>query len=148
MEFSKGQGTMEYLMTYGWALLVIVAIGAALFALGVLNPSTYTQSRCTGLQYFTYHDQRVNTTHYTLDLVNGPKDIDVIDFEVGGVTAENIETTPPSTTSAGNGFLLEGDSTSGKNSGDSFSYAITITYDVVGGIPENVDRGTCTGRIA
>ena len=56
----KGQGAMEYLMTYGWALLVIVVVGAALFALGVLNPATYTKSQCAGfgvLQYQGHHCQ-------------------------------------------------------------------------------------------
>lgn len=34
----KGQGAMEYLMTYGWAILIVVIVGVALAALGVFNP--------------------------------------------------------------------------------------------------------------
>lgn len=41
----KGQSRMQYLKTYGWALMVIVVIGAALFALGVLNPDTYNPDK-------------------------------------------------------------------------------------------------------
>src|SRR5512136_2099561 len=68
---------MEYLMTYGWALLVIVVVGAALFALGVLNPTSYTQTRCQGFQYFSYQDQKADATAGTvsLSLVNGPQDV-------------------------------------------------------------------------
>jgi len=37
----KGQAAMEFLMTYGWALLVVlIAIGALAF-FGVLNPSRF-----------------------------------------------------------------------------------------------------------
>ena len=44
----KGQTAMEYLMTYGWAILIIIIVAAALFALGVFNPGTFTQSTATG----------------------------------------------------------------------------------------------------
>ncbi len=37
----KGQGALEYLMTYGWALIIIVIVGTALYVLGPLNPETY-----------------------------------------------------------------------------------------------------------
>ena len=43
----KGQAAMEFLMTYGWALLVVlVAIGALAF-FGVLNPGQFLPSSCT-----------------------------------------------------------------------------------------------------
>ncbi|MEM3399225.1 MAG: hypothetical protein QXP42_00125 [Candidatus Micrarchaeia archaeon] len=38
MDFRKGQAAMEYLMTYGWAILVIVIVVAVLFYIGVFNP--------------------------------------------------------------------------------------------------------------
>ena len=37
---SFGQSAMEFLMTYGWALLIIVIIIAVLFYLGILQPKT------------------------------------------------------------------------------------------------------------
>ena len=46
--YKKGQTAMEYLMTYGWAILIIIIVAAALFALGVFNPGTFTQSTATG----------------------------------------------------------------------------------------------------
>jgi hypothetical protein len=32
---------MEYLMTYGWAILIIAVVLGALFQLGVFNPMTF-----------------------------------------------------------------------------------------------------------
>ncbi|MCX8200253.1 MAG: hypothetical protein N3G76_02175 [Candidatus Micrarchaeota archaeon] len=42
----KGQAAMEYLMTYGWALLVIVLVLGALIYLNVLNPQSRLQDTC------------------------------------------------------------------------------------------------------
>jgi len=33
----RGQGAMEYLMTYGWAILVVMIIGVSLWKLGIFN---------------------------------------------------------------------------------------------------------------
>src|SRR3989338_5866650 len=48
----KGQAAMEYLMTYGWAILIVIIVAAALWALGVFNPSTWTQAAATGFAGF------------------------------------------------------------------------------------------------
>ena len=42
----KAQSAMEYLMTYGWAILIIGVVLAALAEMGLFNPSTYAQSIC------------------------------------------------------------------------------------------------------
>jgi uncharacterized protein (UPF0333 family) len=42
----KGQVAMEFIMTYGWAILaVLVAIGALTY-FGVMNPSKYFPEKC------------------------------------------------------------------------------------------------------
>ena len=33
------QSAMEYLMTYGWAILIIAVVLGALFSLGIFNPA-------------------------------------------------------------------------------------------------------------
>lgn len=35
----KGQGAFEYMVSYGWAILIVVVLGILLFSLGVFNPS-------------------------------------------------------------------------------------------------------------
>ena len=37
---SKGQGAMEYLMTYGWAIMVVMIVGIVLWQLGVFKLGT------------------------------------------------------------------------------------------------------------
>ncbi len=42
----KAQSAMEYLMTYGWAILIIAVVLAALFELGVFNGSNLAPQAC------------------------------------------------------------------------------------------------------
>jgi len=68
----KAQAAMEYLMTYGWAILIIVVVIAALYAMGVFKTkSTVPCSPCFG--YFAYVDHSADT----LVLRNGPKEVNI-----------------------------------------------------------------------
>lgn len=42
----KAQGALEFLMTYGWAFLVILVMIGALAYFGVLNPTRFLPDRC------------------------------------------------------------------------------------------------------
>lgn len=44
----KSQTAMEYLITYGWAILIISVVIAALFMLNVFNPATFSQKAAPG----------------------------------------------------------------------------------------------------
>ena len=44
----RSQSAMEYLMTYGWAILIIAVVLAALFELGVFNPMTFAPKAAPG----------------------------------------------------------------------------------------------------
>lgn len=51
MGLSKEQGAQsatEYLITYGWAILIIAVSLTALFALGIFNPSNYAPMAISG----------------------------------------------------------------------------------------------------
>ncbi len=37
----KAQSAMEYLMTYGWAILIIAVVLAALYSLGLFNSAAW-----------------------------------------------------------------------------------------------------------
>ena len=47
MRFKRAQAAMEFLMTYGWAILVVLIVIAALAYLGVLNPQALVPEKCT-----------------------------------------------------------------------------------------------------
>ncbi|MCL4388765.1 MAG: hypothetical protein M1564_00850 [Candidatus Marsarchaeota archaeon] len=43
----RSQSAMEYLMTYGWAILIIAVALGLLYVLGLFSPSSSTSSSCT-----------------------------------------------------------------------------------------------------
>jgi hypothetical protein len=45
--YKKAQAAMEFLMTYGWAILVVLVAIGALAYFGVLNPGKFLPSSCT-----------------------------------------------------------------------------------------------------
>lgn len=47
MNNKKGQAAMEFLMTYGWAILVVLIAIGALAYFGVLNPGRFLPESCT-----------------------------------------------------------------------------------------------------
>lgn len=57
----KGQSALEYLLTYGWAILIVIIVGASLYALGVFNPGTFTGKRVTGFTQFQIVDHKLDT---------------------------------------------------------------------------------------
>ena len=45
----KGQTALEYLMTYGWAILIVIVVVAALYALGLTKPCRWTGTGINGV---------------------------------------------------------------------------------------------------
>ena len=66
----KGQTAMEYLMTYGWAILIIMIVVAVLFYLGVFNLGS-TISQCTFPPGFTCVSNKLQAGTSKLYLVLG-----------------------------------------------------------------------------
>jgi len=52
----KGQAALEYLLTYGWAILIVIIVGASLYVLGVFTPGQWTGKRQTGFAQFRVVD--------------------------------------------------------------------------------------------
>ncbi len=55
----KGQTALEYLMTYGWAILIVIIVVAALYALGLTKPC-----RWTGTQIREFADFKVDNPKF------------------------------------------------------------------------------------
>ena len=45
---TRSQSALEYMMTYGWAILVIVIVAAVLYSLGIFSPSSSLSTTVTG----------------------------------------------------------------------------------------------------
>ena len=98
----KAQAAMEFLMTYGWAILVVLLAIAALAYFGVLNPGNLMPSRCTfsGAGLSCIESKVDGTTgNITLIIQNGKgEDLNSINVSIGGAC---------SGWTAGDGALLD-----------------------------------------
>jgi len=81
----KAQAAMEFLMTYGWAILVVLVAIGALAYFGVLNPSRFLPSSCTLVPGLSCDEFKITggaagTSQVELILRNGLGDS--IDFSI------------------------------------------------------------------
>lgn len=67
----RGQSALEYLVTYGWAILAVVIIAGVLWYFGIFNPSRFAgEKQCGGFSAFVCQDFRVNTTGHLAMVLN------------------------------------------------------------------------------
>jgi hypothetical protein len=57
----RGQAAMEFLMTYGWAILVVLAAIGALAYFGVLSPDRFLPDKCTASPPFACTQWKIAT---------------------------------------------------------------------------------------
>ena len=67
---SKAQSAMEFLMTYGWTVIVVLVSISALSYFGVLSPDIFVPEKCSLPAGITCLDFEVGSTLVTLVLQN------------------------------------------------------------------------------
>ena len=118
----KAQAAMEYLMTYGWAILIIIVVVAALYAMGVFKVgSSVSCSPC--FSYFAYMDYSAGT----LVMRNGANDIKSVTVNIGTIS--------PSIATPGADLTITGIPTSGKQT-------IIVSYNVTSSGLPHTDTAT------
>ncbi len=137
----KAQAAMEFLMTYGWAILVVLIAIGALAYFGVLNPERFVQDRCVitpiQLKCEDYNAvEATGTTTVTFRLKNDLPDDIVIDTINVADTSTGVACV---VSSPGTSILSEesGDVTvacTGLDAGDKLKGDIEIGYTPTGGL--------------
>ena len=81
----KSQAAMEFLMTYGWAILVVLAAIAALAYFGVLSPEKFLPEKCLIETGFTCISSKVETAQSTIVFSNGyGRTVSIDSIQIGG----------------------------------------------------------------
>ena len=123
----KSQAAMEFLMTYGWAILVVLAAIAALAYFGVLSPEKFLPEKCLLAPGLACVSHKIEPTQITLIISNGlGRTITANSVEVGGCTG-SFDTQMISGNEST--FVI-----TGCNNGvsrDAFKGDITLTYEDV-----------------
>jgi len=92
--FRKGQAAMEFLMTYGWAILVVLAAIGALAYFGVLSPDRFLPEKCTLPSGVACLDFRYSGTAVEMSIQNGAGfDMSGVSVTVNGTGCNAADTT-------------------------------------------------------
>lgn len=66
--YLKSQSAMEYLTTYGWAIIVIAVVLGTLFSLGLFTPGTFVNTTCVFPAEFECLSAILGSTNSTLSV--------------------------------------------------------------------------------
>ena len=68
----RSQSALEYMMTYGWAILIIVIVAVILYSMGIFNPSSSVTFTSSGFSPFTVSSSLCNNLGYKIAIISGP----------------------------------------------------------------------------
>ena len=121
----KSQAAMEFLMTYGWAILVVLAAIAALAYFGVLSPEKFLPEKCILQPGIACVSHKVETTKVTLIIANGlGRTITINSIVVGGCSGTFSDTVSSGIDKT---FVIGGSCNNGVQK-DKFKADITLSY--------------------
>ncbi|MDP2907231.1 MAG: hypothetical protein Q8O03_04790 [Nanoarchaeota archaeon] len=150
----KGQAAMEFLMTYGWAILVVLVAIGALAYFGVLSPEQFLPEKCTistGSGLFCIDHSAVGGTADAITLRTQNILTDSVTIAVGGATVSFTGSDGTAETCTNNAALtltadqtdnLVLDTCTGLAVGEKVKGDISITYTKAGGLTK-----TTTGSL-
>jgi len=154
----RGQGAMEYLMTYGWAILVVMVVGIVMWQLGIFNLGGVTSTTSTGFPRIKPQLalMSVNTSGYwSATFTNGaggPIMIETITCKTGSATPDTVTGISAGPYSVGDNFNIGTSDCSthvSGSTGDPYDLDIVITYNVTlaGRTVSHTDEGTLRGPL-
>lgn len=141
----KGQTALEYLMTYGWAILIVIIVVSALYALGLAKPCRWVGTQITG---FTGGGFQIETPKFSSagSLVFDLKRIGSTTVNVTTVSATSGTTTQQASYNnnmpTGNSTVVTINSLGTETAGDCYALDATVNYI------ENSRTFTASGKIS
>ena len=147
----KGQAAMEFLMTYGWAILAaIIAIGVLAY-FGVFSPGKYTTGSTVVNPPFYAQGGVVQADNVKVEVKNnGGEDYTISSFAVSptsGTSGSCTTNTTDTTITAGSSAVLGVDCTGTPAAGNNFKGDLTIKYTRTGSSLEIDSTGTIAQKV-
>ena len=151
MKFVKGQAALAFLMTYGWAIALVVIIAAVLFALGIFDVSNFVGSKAagfsgvavTGWKYATDGTFSVKVSNQ----VGQPIAVNLINITIGQnsssttLPSNSLATGDTSAELTASGFSIQ-------PVGAGYTAQVTIGYTDLNSGFNYTSKGTLTGKVS
>ena len=154
----KGQGAMEYLMTYGWAILVVMIVGVVLWQLGIFGGGPGAVNTASGFGKVKPMEPSIKytTNQLSFSIMNGVgQGITGVNYSASGDCIVTEALAADITGGAGTGIMGAGEVVSitnvggcgAKSPGQSFSTTLTVRYivTVAGSDVSHTETGTVRG---
>src|SRR4030042_3664559 len=153
----KGQAAMEFLMTYGWAILVVLAAIGALAYFGVLSPDRFMPSECMISGGFSCVEYKMDGTLDQVRLYvqnNLGADADAVYVQLANNEGDTCASTTNNLTVDNEGLdngvkygpIIFTDDANCDFGGSSFKGNIIITYEKADEDETHTASGTISGR--
>lgn len=126
----KAQAAMEYLMTYGWAILIVIVVVAALYAMGVFKIGGGGPACSPCFSNFAFVDYSAGT----LIVKNGPEQRNITALSLGSLAASS-DCLLNGLCDVGKNVKIEGITTTG-------AQTITLTYTSIASGLSHTDSAT------
>jgi len=138
----KGQAAMEFLMTYGWAILAaVIVVGVLWYIIG--NPANLAGNRFMISQPFVQKGVSISATTVSINVLNGASE----SVTVTGIDFSDTACTDFAGSQAINaGAEQDFDIACTMASGDRFNSDITITYTQGSSTFEQTATGSVSGK--
>lgn len=144
----KAQAALDFLMTYGWAILLVAIVAAAIVSLGILDTGSFIGSRTFGFSQVQPTAWRLEPSGaLTIKLKNNAgTDINITSIMAQYENANVTYATPVSVANGAESPIITVGSLPSQQSGGSFSIKLAINYtDTESGFPYT-DTGTISGK--
>jgi uncharacterized protein (DUF58 family) len=145
----KGQAALDFLMTYGWAILLIVLIAAALFVLGIFDIGSFIGNKAVGFTQVAVPAFKVASNGtLTLQLQNQVGNPIRIDSINATYTNQTVSSAPSTNLGVGQtSSTLNAGAFTGLSSGNSYVVTVRIGYTDRTTQFNYVETGTLNGIV-
>ncbi|MFH1376138.1 MAG: hypothetical protein ABIH25_00725 [Candidatus Woesearchaeota archaeon] len=134
----RGQAAMEFLMSYGWAILVVLVAISALAYFGVLDPNNSLPETCILFPGLGCDDYKVDSNGVTLVITNGlGKDLESFSITVLGDGACGEDSSQTVNLNDGGRVILNIDCIEKPTPGMRFVRELQVNYNEIGGLDHN-----------
>jgi len=141
----RGQAAMEFLMTYGWAILAaVIAIGVLAY-FGVFSPGKYVSGTSVVNPPFYVNAYNIKASSgVTLELKNNGGE----DYVIQSLTVAGCGTNAtPTTIIAGNASAITVTCSPVLVNGNTFKGDVTVVYRKTGSAVDLTSTGTVAGKV-
>jgi hypothetical protein len=153
----KAQSALEYMMTYGWAILIIVIVAVILYSMGIFNPSSSVTFTSSGFSPFIIKSAFCNNIGLKVAIQAGPlpnlatsvqvTKVYITSTSGGTISKSEYNLSSPITLTSGSTAttIIPAAVCNTVNTKYSFSAALTYSYSTAAGNVVTNTTGTVAG---